>query len=63
MIPWEIGCEGSKWIEVAQDRFKVRIFSEPLCFATRVIVKCKTGLRESVCEDGMCMELAQDLVR
>ena len=63
LIPWEIVCEVVKWIEVAQDRVKVRIFSEPVCFATRMLFKCKADLRESVCEDGRCMELAQDLVR
>ena len=50
-------------VKVAQDRVKVRIFSEPVFFATRITFKCKRGPRESVCKDGMCMELAQDLVR
>jgi hypothetical protein len=48
---------------VVEDRVKVRIFSEPVCFVTRIIVRCKTDLRPTVCEDGRCMELAQDLVR
>ena len=52
MIPWGTGCEGVKWIEVAQDRVKVRIVSEPVCFATGILLKCKTDLRESVGEDG-----------
>ena len=63
MIPWEIVCEHGKWIEVAHVRVKVRIFSEPVCFATRTLAKCKTDLRELVCKDGSCMELAGDLVR
>jgi len=63
MIPWEIVCEGGKWIEVALDRVKVRIFSEPVCYVTRILVKCKKDLSESVCKDGRCMGLTRDIVR
>ena len=47
---------------MAHDRVKVRIFSVPLCCVTRILVKCKMDLRESVCKDGKCMGLAGDLV-
>ena len=48
---------------MAQIRVKSRIFFEPVCFVTRILVKCKRDLRESVCEDWRCIELAQNRVR
>ena len=37
---------------MTQDNVKLRILVEPVCFATRMLLKYKMDLRQSVCESG-----------
>jgi hypothetical protein len=39
-------------MEISQDHVKLRIFVELTCFATRMLVKYKLGLRESYVKVG-----------